>query len=168
MYPATVREFDDSVQPPSSISIVREQVGRSIHFLDVEVLQPFTGVCGVKMYDKRDNMPTLALYRRFPDIETTVSVRCKCAVLHSQLCQFSCRCTQREHFIEAASRLIEDMYAQGYYLKLLRRKLYNFQSTFWRATKALCAPTFKRIRRMFWHKLTSEIYSNATRPLAPV
>ena len=66
------------------------------------------------MYDKRYNMPTLASYRRFPHIETTISVRCKYAVLHSQLCRFSYRCTQREHFIEAASRLIRDMYAQGY------------------------------------------------------
>ena len=58
MYPTTVREFDGSVRP-SPISIVREQIGPSIH-LDMEIIQPFPGVCGVKMYDKRDNMPTLA------------------------------------------------------------------------------------------------------------
>ena len=165
MYPTTVREFDGSVQS-SPMSIVREQVGPSIHFLDMEIIQPLPEVCSLKMYDKRDNMPTLASYRRFPHIETTISVWCKYAVLHSQLCWFSYRCTQREHFVEAASRLIRDMYTQGYDLKLLRRKLYNFQSTFWRITKVLCAPTSKRTRRMFWHKLTSEIYCNATRPLA--
>ena len=165
MFPSTVREFDGSVRP-SPISIVREQVGPSIHFLDMEIIQLLPGVCSVKMYDKRDNMPTLASYRRLPHIETTISVRCKYAVLHSQLCRFSYRCTRREHFIEAASRLIRDMYTQGYDLKLLRRKLYNFQSTFWRTTKVLSAPTSKGTRRMFWHKLTSEIYYNATRPLA--
>ena len=129
MYPTTVREFDGSVQS-SPMSIVREQVGPSIHFLDMEIIQPLPEVCSLKMCDKRDNMPTLASYRRFPHIETTISVWCKYAVLHSQLCWFSYRCTQREHFVEAASRLIRDMYTQGYDLKLLRRKLYNFQSTF--------------------------------------
>ena len=74
----TVREFDGNVRP-SPISIVRKQQGPSIHFLDMEILQPFPGVCEVKMYDKRDNMPTLASYRRFHHIETTVSVRFKYA-----------------------------------------------------------------------------------------
>ncbi|CAN0173407.1 unnamed protein product, partial [Ascophyllum nodosum] len=100
MYPTTVRDFDGSVRP-SPISIV-------------------------KMYDKRDNMTTLASYRKFPHIETTIAIRCKYAVLHSQLCRFAYRCTQRQHFIEAASRLIRDMYTNGYDLKLLRRKLFNF------------------------------------------
>ena len=58
MYPTTIREFDGGVRP-SPISIVREQVPvePSIHFLDMEIIQPFPGVCGVKMYDKRDDMP---------------------------------------------------------------------------------------------------------------
>ena len=120
------------------------------------------------MYNKRDNMPTLASYRRFPHIETTVSVRCKYAVLDSQMCWFPYRCTQREYFIEAASRLISDMYAQGYDLKLLGRKLYNFQSLFWRTSKVLSSPSSKRTRRFFWHKLTSEIYLKATGPPAPI
>ena len=111
MYPTTVRDFDGSVRP-SPISIVREQIGPSVHFLDMEIIQPLPGVCEVKMYDKRDNMPTLASYRKFPHIETTIAIRCKYAVLHSQLCRFSYRCTQRQHFIEAASRLIRDMYTK--------------------------------------------------------
>ena len=164
MYPTTVRDFDGSVRP-SPISIVREQIGPSVHFLDMEIIQPFPGVCEVKMYDKRDNMPTLASYRKFPHIETTIAIRCKYAVLHSQLSRFAYRCTQRQHFIEAASRLIRDMYTNGYDLKLLRRKLFNFQSTFWKTSKILGAPTSKHDRRMFWHILTSDIYYNATRAL---
>ena len=56
MYPTTVREFDGSVRS-SPISIVREQMGPSVHFLDMEIIQPLPGACEVKMYDKRDNMP---------------------------------------------------------------------------------------------------------------
>ena len=149
---------------PSPILIVREQIRPSVHFLDMDIIQPLPGACEVKMYDKHDNMSTLVLYRKFPYIETTIFVRCKYSVLHSQLCRFSYRCTQRQHFIEAASRLIRDMYTQGHDLKLLRRTLFNFQSTFLKTTKVLGAPTSKRTRRMFWHKLTSEIYYNATRP----
>ena len=80
MYSTTVREFDGGSVRPSPILIVREQLGPRIHFLDMEILQPLTGFCEVKMYDKRDNMPTLASYRKFSHIETTVSVSCKFAV----------------------------------------------------------------------------------------
>ena len=117
MYPTTVREFDSNVRR-SPISIVCEHLGPSIHFLDMEILQPFPGVGAVKMYDKRDNMPTLVSYRRFPHIETTVW--CKHAVLHSQLCRFSYRCKEIEYFIDAASRSIRDVYTQGYGFQLLR------------------------------------------------
>ena len=44
MYPTTVREFDGSVRP-SPISIVREQIGPSVHFLDMEIIQPLPGIC---------------------------------------------------------------------------------------------------------------------------
>ena len=47
MYPTTVREFEGSVRP-SPISIVREQIGPSIHFLYMEIIQLIPGVCGVK------------------------------------------------------------------------------------------------------------------------
>ena len=50
MYLNTVREFDGSVRP-SPISIVHEQIGPSVHFLDMEIIQPLPGACVVKMYD---------------------------------------------------------------------------------------------------------------------
>ena len=52
------------------------------------------------------------------------------------------------------------MYTQ-YDLKLLRRKLFNFQSSLWKSFQVLFSPTSERTRRMFCHKLTSEIYSIA-------
>ena len=85
------------------------------------------GICDVKMYDKRDSMPALASYRNFPHIETTVSTSRKYAVFHSQLCRFAYRCTRRNNFVDAASRLLRDMWLHGYDLKSLRRKLYNFR-----------------------------------------
>ena len=48
MYPTTVREFVGSVRP-FPISIVREQIGPSIHFLDMEIIEPSPGVYKVKM-----------------------------------------------------------------------------------------------------------------------
>ena len=102
-----------------------------MHFLDMEILQPLPELCEVNMYNKRDNMLAhlgSVQYRKFPHIETTVSVSCKYAVLHSQLGRFSYRCTKRVYFIVAASRLIRDIYGQVYDPKLLRRNLYNFQS----------------------------------------
>ena len=111
MYPTTVLDFDGNVRP-SPISIVQDQQGPSVHFLDMQIMQMSPGSCDVKMYDKRDrdSMPALASYRKFPHIETTVSTSCKYAVLHSQLCRFAYRCTRREYFVDAASRLIRDIY----------------------------------------------------------
>ena len=63
-----IREFDgSSVRPSSPISIVPEQVGPSIHFLSWiwKYYNHFRG-SGVKIYDKRFNVPPLASYRRFP------------------------------------------------------------------------------------------------------
>ena len=119
----------------------------------------------VKMYDKRDSMPALASYRKFPRIETTVSTSCKYAVFHSQLCRSAYRCTRRDYFVDAASRLMRDMWLHGYDLKSLRRKLYNFQTTFWRTSRILLATPCKKTRRLFWHKLILDIYTNATRPV---
>ena len=55
--------------------------------------------------------------------------------------------------------------AYGYDLKFLRRKLYNFQATFSRTSKILLAAPCKKTRRIFWHKLVLDVYTNATRPV---
>ena len=96
MYPTTtVLDFDGNVRP-SPISIVEDQQGPNVHFLDImQIVQLSPGICDVKMYDKRDSMPALASYRKFPHIETTVSTSCKYAVFHSQLYRFAYRCTRR-------------------------------------------------------------------------
>ena len=61
MYPTTVREFDGSVCP-CPVSILRDQLGTITYFLVREIVQLLPGACQVKMYDRRDHMPTLALY----------------------------------------------------------------------------------------------------------
>ena len=167
MYPTTVLDFNGNVRP-SPISIVQDQQGPSVHFLDMQIMQLSPGICDVKMYDKRDSMPALASYRKFPHIETTVSTSCKYAVLHSQLCRFAYRCTRREYFIDAASRLIRDMWLHGYNLKLLRSKLNNFETTFWRTSRIPLAIPCKKTRRIFWHKLALDIYTKATLPVVAV
>ena len=166
MYPTTVLDFDGNVRP-SPISIVQDQQGPNVHFLDMQIIQLSPGICDVKMYDKRDSMLALASYRKFPHIETTttVSTSCKYAVLHSQLCRFAFRCTRRDYFVDAASRLMRDMWLHGYDLKFLRCKLYNFQTTFWITSRILLAAPCKKTRRIFWHKLVLGIYTNATRPV---
>ena len=77
MYPTTVLDFDGN-ERPSPISIVQDQQGPNVHFLDnMQIMQLSPGICDAKMYDKRDSMPALASYRKFPHIETTVSTSCK-------------------------------------------------------------------------------------------
>ena len=124
-HPTTVLDFDCNVRPSPS-SIVQDQQGPNVHFLDImQIMQLSPGICDV-MYDKRDSMSALASYRKFPHIETTVSTSYKYAVFHttsSQLCRFACRCTRRDCFIDAAYRLMRDMWRHGYDPKFLRCKL---------------------------------------------
>ena len=64
IYTSTVLDFDRNVRP-SPISIVRDQQGPNVHFLDImQIMQLSPGICYVKMYDKRDSMPALASYRK--------------------------------------------------------------------------------------------------------
>ena len=105
-----------------------------------EILQNF----GMKTSFSKDvpklpSMPALASYRTFPHIETTVSTSCEQAVFYSQLCRFAYRCTRRYYFVDAASRLMRDVWLHGYDLKFLRCKLYSFQATFWRTSTILVA-----------------------------
>ena len=163
MYRTTVLDFDGNVRP-SPVSIVQDQQGPNVHFLDnMQIMQLSPGICDVKMYDKRDSMPALASYRKFPHIETTVFTSCKYAVFHSQLCRFAYRCTRRDYFVDAVSRPMRDMWLRGYDMKFLRCKVYNFQATFRRTSTILLATPCKKTRRIFSHKLALDIYAKATR-----
>ena len=42
---------------------------------------------------------------------------------------------------------------------------HEVQATFWRTSKILLAAPCKKTRRIFWHKLVLDIYTNATRPV---
>ena len=80
MYPTIVLDFENQ-QVPTTVSILREQKGSSVNFLDMTILQQVPGISQVRMHDKRDDMPTLRHYRKFPHIETVLSVRYKYATL---------------------------------------------------------------------------------------
>ena len=125
-YHTTVLDFDGNARP-SPISIVQDQQGPNVHFLDIcaQIMQLYYLQGSVSMI--------LASYRKFPHIETTVSTSCKCAVLYnSQLYRFAYyRCTRRDYFVDAACRIMRDTWLHGYDLKFLR-PLYHFQTTFWR------------------------------------
>ena len=53
------------------------------------------------------------------------------------------------------------MWLHGYNLKLLRSKLNNFETTFWRTSRIPLAIPCKKTRRIFWHKLALDIVSGA-------
>ena len=63
MYPSLIEDADGE-EIENLISIVKEQSGEIVHFLDMEIVQSKPGVPQIRMYDKRDHMATLAEYRR--------------------------------------------------------------------------------------------------------
>ena len=75
MYPSFTEDADcEEIENP--ISIVKEQSGETVHFVDMEMVQSKPGVSQIRTYDKRDHMPTLAEYhhRRYPNhVETRLS-----------------------------------------------------------------------------------------------
>ena len=111
------------------------------------------------MYNKRDTLPALQHYRRFPHIETLVSDRCKYAVLHSQLCRFAERCTRLDFFEREAAKLIREMWIHSYRPRRLRQKLHNFSSTFLEKS-ILHVPGARStsIRLRFWNGVEHRIW----------
>ena len=73
MYPSFIEDADGE-EKENPISIIKEQSGETVHFLDMEIVQSKPGVSQIRMYDKRDHMATLAqLYRRHLHVETRLS-----------------------------------------------------------------------------------------------
>ena len=108
MYPSCI-EDDDGEEMENPISIVKEQSGEAVHFLDMEIVQSKPGVSQIRMYDKRNHTATLAEYRRYPHVETGLSQSCIYATVHCQLCRFATRCTEILYFQIGAAKLIKDM-----------------------------------------------------------
>ena len=105
MYPSFIEDADgEEIENP--ISIVKEQSGETVHFLDMEMVQSKPGVSQIRMYDKRNHMATSAEYCRYPHVETRLSQSCIYAKLHCQLCRFATRCTEILYFQIAAAKLI--------------------------------------------------------------
>ena len=110
------------------------------------------------MYDKRDSMASLALYRKFPDVEAKLSVRCKYSVSHSQLCRFAARCTRIGFFEIAAAKLISSMIDHFYVPVRLYRKLHNFRTVFFRISPIFVRNShLEHVRNGFWFSVEREI-----------
>ena len=107
MYPSFVEDADEEIENP--ISLVKEQSGKKVHFLDMEIIQSKPGVSQIRKYDKRDHMATLDEYRRYPQVETRLSQSCIYATLHRQLCRVATRCTEILYLQIAAAKLIKDI-----------------------------------------------------------
>ena len=57
MYPLFVEDADgEEIENP--MSIVKEQSGKTVNFLDMQIVQSKPGVSQIRMYDKRDHMST--------------------------------------------------------------------------------------------------------------
>ena len=108
MYPSLFIK-DDGEEIENRTSIVKEQSGETVHFLDMEIVQSKPGVSQIRMYDKRDHMATYAECSRYPHVETRISQSCIYATLHRQLCRVATRCTEILYFQIAAAKLIKDI-----------------------------------------------------------
>ena len=58
IYPTYIENVDgEEIENPASI--IKQQDGSTVHFLDMEMLRRTSGVSQINMYDKRDHMGTL-------------------------------------------------------------------------------------------------------------
>ena len=72
MYPSLFIK-DDGEEIENRTSIVKEQSGETVHFLDMEIVQSKPGASQIRRNDKRDHAVTLAVYRRYPHAEARLS-----------------------------------------------------------------------------------------------
>ena len=119
----------DGEERENPLSIVKEQAGSSVHFLDMEILQSTHGVSQIKVHDKRDDVGTLEDYRKYPRIETRLSNSCKYATLYCQLCRFAIS-SEIDFFQNTAAEQMKDMISNRYNRVKLKNKLHNFKSSF--------------------------------------
>lgn len=167
MYPKMVTNGNGGLRP-NTISIVEEQSGTAVHFLDMDIFQSTPGKTEIKIYDKREHMKTLHNYRRFPHIETTISIRAKYATLHCQLCRYARKSNKHIYFVISTAKLVRSMIDNHYKAKLLRRKLNRFQSVFWRETAIDHglhgnSAENRKHRNAFWYTMMREIWSRICR-----
>ena len=102
MYPSFIEDADgEEIEYP--ISIVKEQSGETVHFLDMEMVQSKVNlVSQIRTYDKRDHMAMLrvAEYDHRPQIpqkcrNQIVTVdKYSIATSHCQLRRFATRCAE--------------------------------------------------------------------------
>ena len=152
----------DGVCRPTTISLTRDQHGSTVCFLDMQFTQDSSGT-QVAIYNKRDHLPSLQRYRRFPHIESRVSHRCKSAVLHSQMCRFSVRCTRLVFFECATAKLLHDMLGHCYPSNVLRRKLFNFCSTFFQASPIhFPGSRSLTVRLRIWYRVQYNVWRRIT------
>ena len=135
MYPSFVEDADgEEIENP--ISIVKEQSGKTVNFLDMQIVQSKPGVSQIRMYDKRDHMSTLAEYRRNLHVETRLSQSCIYATLNCQLCLFATRCTEILYFQIGAAKLIKDMIKNRYVKEKSRNTRHNFKNAFFEKSRS--------------------------------
>lgn len=160
MYPSHVLDGNGN-QIASPISIIREQTGHAVHFLDMQFEQNVPGVTEVQMYDKRDHMESLKNYRRFPHWETKLARRALFATLHCQLCRFAIRCDPVQYFEIAAAKLMRDMMDNHYDVEFLFGKLRNFQHKFFHlsvTTRHIRHVNNPEVRNAFWEKVKRNVW----------
>ena len=160
MYPSFIEDADGE-EKENPISIIKEQSGETVHFLDMEIVQSKPGVSQIRMYDKRDHMETLAEYRRYPHVETRLSQSCIYATLHCQLCRFATRCTEILYFQIAAAKLIKDMIKNRYVKEKLRNTLHNFKNAFFEKspiTENIKDVNKSHVRDLYWYKVEKELW----------
>ena len=161
MCPSFIEDADgQEIENP--ISIVKEQSGETVHFIDMEIVQSKPGVSQIRMYDKRDHMATSAEYRRYPHVETRLLQSCVYATLHCQLCRFATRCTDILYFQIAAAKLIKDMIQNRYVKEKLRNTL-NITSKMLSSKNHQSQKTSKdinkpRVRDLYWYKVEKELW----------
>ena len=144
------RRVMDILLTPISLSC--EQSGASVTFLNMRLTALQGRECTlVSIYDKRESMPQLGHYLRFPHYETNLAMRLKYSVYHSQLCRFARRVNTLSGFIHAAERFFRSMYLHGYQFGPLRSRLYAFHAKFFEITSIPACRSLSPVeRRQIW------------------
>ena len=106
-------------------------------------------------------MATLAEYRRYPRVETTLSQSCTYATLRCQLCRFATRFTEILYFQIAAAKLIKDMIRNRYVKEKLRNTLHNFKNAFFE--KSPITENVKDVNKpgvgdLYWYKVEKKLW----------
>lgn len=155
IYPVLIADADGNLRNnPMLVNL--EKQGLICSYLDMKIEFKDAGKILFEVYNKRDDMPVFANYRRFPHADSILAKATKYNTFRSQIDRFASRCNTMDRFIYHTKKLLHEMIEHGYSRSELLNILYLFSEKFVDRQRNVFDQTV-RVNKKTWRKVMEEL-----------